>query len=126
MQNASTTPDETSKIVPDRPWQGPVPPLSLLLDKTLLESLSCEEASLLSLPTESIYRHTGGLVIPRQGQIQCFLSLHKNDTVYIAATGSGKTLIIAMMLLVHPDWLSVTISPLKELQRGQVGVPISF
>ncbi|KAF9511071.1 hypothetical protein BS47DRAFT_1364138 [Hydnum rufescens UP504] len=41
------------------------------------------------------------------------------DLIFIAATGSGKTLIIAMWMLLHPDKCIVTISPLKELQRGQ-------
>lgn len=42
------------------------------------------------------------------------------DTVYIAGTGSGKTTVIAMMLLHDPRCIAVTVSPLIELQQGQV------
>lgn len=67
-----------------------------------------------------IWKATKGTIIPRLGQLQCFVELQSKDVVYVAATGSGKTLVIAMMLLQHPEWIGITISPLKELQRGQV------
>lgn len=51
------------------------------------------------------------------------------DTVLIAPTGCGKTLVMAMPLLYFPGKLSLIISPLQALQTGQakamndLGVP---
>ncbi|KAF9518370.1 hypothetical protein BS47DRAFT_1420393 [Hydnum rufescens UP504] len=66
--------------------------------------------------------HSRSTIKPRQDQLEALVTLigHKLDLVYVAATGSGKTLIIAMWMLLNPDKYVVTISPLKELQRGQV------
>lgn len=69
---------------------------------------------------ERVYEETDGRITPTANQLQCLVALENEDVLYIAATGSGKTLIIAMYLLVHPEAVAVTICPLKELQRGQV------
>ncbi|KAK0452173.1 uncharacterized protein EV420DRAFT_1249608, partial [Desarmillaria tabescens] len=56
-------------------------------------------------------------------QLKAALALYQNqDSLVIAGTGSGKTFIIALLLLIDgtPDGLSLTISPLKRLQKAQV------
>jgi ATP-dependent helicase YprA (DUF1998 family) len=43
-----------------------------------------------------------------------------NDTILIAPTGSGKTLVLAMPLLHHEKKTSVVVSPLQALETDQV------
>jgi hypothetical protein len=64
---------------------------------------------------------TEGRVIPRVFQLKASLAtLHQRDSVIIAGTGSGKTLCLLIPLLLCPDSISLTISPLKRLQLTQV------
>jgi bloom syndrome protein len=43
------------------------------------------------------------------------------DSVVIAGTGSGKTIPFMLPLLLHPEKMVLVLSPLKVLQRDQVG-----
>ncbi|KAF8549728.1 hypothetical protein OG21DRAFT_1369605, partial [Imleria badia] len=59
---------------------------------------------------------TEGRVVPCVFQIQASLEvLHRRDCVVIAGTGSGKTLCLLIPLLLRPETISITISPLKRL-----------
>ena len=88
-----------------------------------LKSFQKEDLGIICAAVKSVYDASNKMIIPRHDQLDCLLQLQRNDVIYIAATGSGKTLIIAMMLLLFPRICSVTVSPLKELQRGQVPHP---
>jgi len=61
------------------------------------------------------------MIVPRRDQLDCLVQLLRKDVVYVAATGhgSGKTLVIAKMLLLFPRICSLTVSPLSELQQLQ-------
>lgn len=63
-----------------------------------------------------------GTIKPTKQQLDCVISLQcqSKDVIYIAATGSGKTLCIALMMLLNPNSLVITASPYIEIQRGQV------
>jgi ATP-dependent helicase YprA (DUF1998 family) len=67
---------------------------------------------------------TSGTQVPRELQLRAFLAIHHGrDSLFIAGTGSGKTLPIALtVLLDNPteNHLSIVISPLKRLQISQV------
>ncbi|KAK0434245.1 P-loop containing nucleoside triphosphate hydrolase protein [Armillaria borealis] len=66
---------------------------------------------------------THGTQAARGLQLKAALASYQNqDSLVIAGTGSGKTFIIALLLLIDgsPDGLSLTISPLKRLQKAQV------
>ena len=68
-----------------------------------------------------IYRLTTCTVIPRVFQPQSSLAmLNRRDTFITAGTGSGKTLCQLIPMLLRPNSLSITISPLKRLQITQV------
>lgn len=41
------------------------------------------------------------------------------DTILNASTGAGKTMLITLPMLLRPDSISITISPLKRLMASQ-------
>ncbi|KIM52659.1 hypothetical protein SCLCIDRAFT_47169, partial [Scleroderma citrinum Foug A] len=64
---------------------------------------------------------SGGKIVPREFQLEATLSvLHGRDSVITAGTGSGKTLCIIIPILLRPDKITITVSPLKRLQALQV------
>ncbi|KAJ7150362.1 P-loop containing nucleoside triphosphate hydrolase protein [Mycena filopes] len=65
---------------------------------------------------------TRGRIVPHQGQLEAGLAALTpgNEISVIARTGWGKTLCIALPLLLQPDTITLTISPLKRLQKMQV------
>ena len=73
---------------------------------------------------------TGGTQVPREPQLRVLLAIyHGIDCLFYAGTGSGKTLPIALLLLLDdPEngYVSLTISPLKRLQVTQVSGSPSF
>ncbi|PBK92713.1 hypothetical protein ARMGADRAFT_1030937 [Armillaria gallica] len=69
------------------------------------------------------YYASRGSQVPRRFQIEAALeSYEDHGSLVIAGTGSGKTLIIAPLILLNGslDALTLTISPLKRLQITQV------
>ncbi|KAF8054015.1 P-loop containing nucleoside triphosphate hydrolase protein [Lyophyllum atratum] len=66
---------------------------------------------------------TGHEQVPRELQLRAFLAMHHGrDSLVDAGTGSGKTLVIVLSLLLdnpQDHHLSITISPLKRLQISQ-------
>jgi ATP-dependent helicase YprA (DUF1998 family) len=69
---------------------------------------------------------TGGTQVPRELQLRAFLATSKGqDSLIEAGTGSGKTLPIALNLLLDDpadNLISLTISPLKRLQITQASI----
>jgi ATP-dependent helicase YprA (DUF1998 family) len=58
---------------------------------------------------------------PRSFQLDASLRIARGeDTILIAPTGSGKTLVLAMPLLYHDKKTSIVISPLQALETDQV------
>src|SRR6266511_2037361 len=62
---------------------------------------------------------TGSMMVPREMQLQAVLSdYQKKDCLIAAGTGSGKTLPIALCILLNnpaANLITITISPLKCL-----------
>lgn len=57
---------------------------------------------------------------PRPFQLNAAISIiRRRDTALIAPTGSGKTIVLAMPLLVFSGRTSLVISPLQALQQEQ-------
>ncbi|KAJ6536233.1 P-loop containing nucleoside triphosphate hydrolase protein [Mycena capillaripes] len=68
-----------------------------------------------------VFTVTRGRIVPHDLQLQAGLAAAKGKECFvIAPTGWGKTLCIAIPLLLRPDCISITISPLKRLQMMQV------
>ena len=68
-----------------------------------------------------VHRLTSRTIVPRKFQLQASLAiLDGKDTIITAGTGSGKTLCQLIPMLLRPNSLSMTISPLKRLQVTQV------
>lgn len=64
---------------------------------------------------------TKGRIVPRAFQLEASLAtVHQRDSIVIAGMGSGKTLCFLIPILLHPESISVTVSPLKRLQVTQV------
>ena len=62
-------------------------------------------------------------IVPRVFQLKASLAiLNGLDSIITAGTGSGKTLCLFIPILLRPNWISITISPLKRLQVAQVRV----
>jgi hypothetical protein len=62
-------------------------------------------------------------IVPRVFQLQASLAiLNGRDNIITAGTGSGKTLCLLVPILLRPDSISITISPLKRLQVTQVRI----
>ena len=60
-------------------------------------------------------------IIPRQYQLQATNALEDGLEVIVdSGTGSGKTLCQIIPNLLHPNTISITVSPLKRLQILQV------
>ncbi|KAF8432233.1 P-loop containing nucleoside triphosphate hydrolase protein, partial [Boletus edulis BED1] len=60
-------------------------------------------------------------IVPRAFQLQASLATLKGlDSIITAGTGTGKTLCLFIPILLRPNSISITISPLKRLQVTQV------
>ncbi len=97
-------------------------PLSFISTLTQSQQTICYHFFLLA------YFVTGGREAPRAMQLQAALAtFEKHNSAVIAGTGSGKTLIIALSILLDnpSSGATITISPLKCLQLTQVGATAS-
>ncbi|KAG2074038.1 hypothetical protein BDR04DRAFT_1093743, partial [Suillus decipiens] len=64
---------------------------------------------------------------PKLFQLKCLISLlSARHVVLRAATGSGKTLAMILPLLLSPNKIAITVTPLKLLQRDHVRGRYSF
>jgi len=62
-----------------------------------------------------------GTKVPRAFQLEAILGpLDGRDVVVSSATGSGKTLIMILLLLLRPVEHAILIVPLKRLQQAQL------
>ncbi|KAJ7495742.1 P-loop containing nucleoside triphosphate hydrolase protein [Mycena galericulata] len=97
-------------ILPSR-----VPSQSFLLSLSPKDCTNALRACLI------VYSLSRGKMVPHQGQLESSLaSMSGRDSWVIARTGYGKTLCIAIPLLLQPKTITMTISPLKRPQKMQV------
>jgi replicative superfamily II helicase len=74
-----------------------------------------------------VYKLSNGRAIPREFQLQVVLqSLTSRDCVVSSGTGSGKTLIMIILLLLRPMEAVILVVPLKRLQHSQLEAFTSF
>ncbi|KAJ3516126.1 hypothetical protein NMY22_g14281 [Coprinellus aureogranulatus] len=103
-------------------WAAAIP--ATLYPSAFVDSLSddservfCMKACLL------VYFATNYTLVPRRLQLLAALAIHyRNDSLFYSGTGSGKTMVIAIALLMaNPSdrYIVITISPLKRLQVTQ-------
>ncbi|KII92674.1 hypothetical protein PLICRDRAFT_172734 [Plicaturopsis crispa FD-325 SS-3] len=91
------------------------PSSEFLSTLSLEQQLDCWRACLL------VYSASGQKIVPRDFQLKAAMPcLRGVDSVVVAGTGTGKTLIAAIPLLLHPETISIMISPLKRLQSSHV------
>ncbi|KAJ7679965.1 hypothetical protein B0H17DRAFT_943650, partial [Mycena rosella] len=65
---------------------------------------------------------TRGRLVPHDLQLQAGIAAANGKECFvIARRGWGKTMCIAIPIMLSPDRVSITISPLKRLQMMQVG-----
>ncbi|KAG2073671.1 hypothetical protein BDR04DRAFT_1229901 [Suillus decipiens] len=102
-----------------------VQPLSLAA-RDAIEDLPTDFTSALSIPQhQQVLNAFSRLDIISQGsqrpklfQLKCLISLlSARHVVLRAATGSGKTLAMILSLLLSPNKIAITVTPLKLLQR---------
>jgi hypothetical protein len=104
------------------------PPLSILARNTIqdlpndiVESWTIKQKWLVIKGFFHLDMVTKGAKTPRLFQIQAMLTvLEKKDLVVRAGTGYGKTLCMVLLLLVNREAITITITPLKLLQRKHV------
>jgi ATP-dependent helicase YprA (DUF1998 family) len=67
-----------------------------------------------------VFSVTDSRIVPRRFQLEAGLAAYwEKNTIVNAGTGSGKTLSMAVPLLMDPNAVAVVISPLKRLQTTQ-------
>ena len=100
---------------------------SIPLSKTLiacLDSLNEQDQLMACCACLLAWYMTGGKQVPRQAQLEsCLATFNGKDSLVYAGTGSGKTLPIALNILLEDlekQLIAITISPLKQLQITQV------
>ncbi|KII90888.1 hypothetical protein PLICRDRAFT_158307 [Plicaturopsis crispa FD-325 SS-3] len=90
-------------------------------DEELLKTLSPQQQNDCWRACLLVHAVTDRKLVPRTFQLEAAMpTLRNEDSVVIAGTGSGKTLIAAIPCLLHPEAISFIVSPLKRLQSAQV------
>ena len=93
------------------------------LPNDFLESLNNDDQIICNRASMICWSVTDGVCVPREMQLRVILAeRHGLDAVVASGTGSGKTLPMALtMLLDNPaeNRITITISPLKRLQVTQ-------
>jgi len=93
------------------------------MPKDFLDSLDVGDQVICFRASLICYGVTGSTQVPREMQLRAVLAdQHRKDCLVAAGTGSGKTLPMALnMLLDDPnqELITLTLSPLKRLQATQ-------
>ena len=88
-----------------------------------LNSLSADDKTVCLRATMICWVMSKMTMVPREMQLRVVLAdVHSKDALIAAGTGSGKTLPIALCILLDnptANFLSITVSPLKRLQVTQ-------
>ena len=100
LKNTSGLDDNASSTPSLRGTFG-IAPSICRVESLLSFSLSVfepENHGLVCKAVELVYEASGKQIVPRYEQLDCPVRLPRRDIIYIAATGSGKMLILAMLL----------------------------
>jgi superfamily II DNA helicase RecQ len=86
-----------------------------------LDSLDDKQRHTVFLACVLVFVLSLGKVVPRVFQLEAVLgALSGRDGIIASGTGSGKTLVMIILLLLCPTELCVLIVPLKRLQQAQL------
>jgi hypothetical protein len=97
-----------------------IPP-NLYPTSSFLSGLSNEDHILALRACLLVFTVTRGRLVPHDLQLKAGVAAATGkETFVIARTGWDKTLCIAIPILLRPDRISITVSPLKRLQMMQV------
>jgi len=98
-------------------------PQDLMPTPDFMGSLSPSETTDTLLACLLIWTLSNGLEVPREFQLRAGLAaVARQDTVVRAGTGQGKTLAMAIPMLLRPNSMAIVVSPLKRLQSTQVNI----
>ena len=93
--------------------------LDILPSDAFLDSLSSERASTVKRACFITFALARNIIL-KEWQLEGTLDiLAGHDTILNASTGSGKTMLIILPMLLRPGSISITISPLKRLMASQ-------
>jgi ATP-dependent helicase YprA (DUF1998 family) len=96
-------------------------PLHRMPSTQFLEPLNDEQKTDVLRGCLLVFILSHGKAVPRDFQLQaCLGPLEGRDTILCSGTGSGKTLVLILLLLLRPSDVSLLIVPLKRLQLAQV------
>ena len=91
------------------------------LQDTFGRSLDKQEEEDVIKAFNKVYLVTAGTKIPWPFQVETALRIiSKKHTVVRAGTGSGKSLAMALAMLLRSNWIFATIAPLLALQVQHV------
>ena len=91
----------------------------ILPSDAFLDSLSSERASTAKRACFITFALARNIIL-KEWQLEGTLDiLAGHDTILNASTGSGKTMLIILPMLLRPGSISITISPLKRLMASQ-------
>jgi hypothetical protein len=92
-----------------------MPPADFIQSLTAGDQAEVYKACLL------VFLISGSRIVPRKLQLLAALAtLAGYDSEVISGTGTGKTLAMAIPHLLHPEHVSLIVSPLKRLEVTQV------
>jgi hypothetical protein len=109
-------PNELSQLISNVITDGRIP-------NRFLNSLNDEDRTICHRACMICWSVTGGACVPREMQLRVIIAeRHGFDTLVASGTGSGKTLPMALTILLDDPadhQITITISPLKRLQVTQ-------
>ena len=95
-------------------------PADLQPTEDFLRPLLDHETRAVCLACILVFLISRGTVVPRRFQLEAVLGSLAGDGIIAAGTGSGKTLIMIILLLLRPADLCILIVPLKRLQLAHL------
>ena len=100
---------------------APIIPQHRLPSKDFIRALNVKQKTDVLHGCLLVYFLSNGKAVLHDFQLQtCLGPLAGRDTVLCLGTGSGKTLVLILLLLLRPNDISLLVVPLKWLQLVQV------
>jgi hypothetical protein len=93
-----------------------------LLGQAVYYSFHPDHRHVVQNVTECLWEKSRQTKIPCTAQLETVIAVECNgkDVIHKAAMGSGKTITMGILMLLHPNTIFITVSPLNELHAFQV------